>query len=227
MITAFVVVICCTIFATAQSMHGAFLPPPPGTTAQNNTVYLNGERTNGQWRALASKKLVGSANGTQFYQWYLSIYAMQRGAYRLRYRSPGNGGPLSQVTQANGMRMWFPVQALRIVGGAELARPGVQQLVVQSHEVGADCGSATVTVFAAGAGGSIAPAISISNPCELTATIAGDRHSIVLRGPYYAANAPMCCPTKPHADAVLRFHSGAWMEVPNYYKLDPKRFSPT
>ncbi len=115
--------------------------------------------------------------------------------------------------------MWFPVQELHIVGAAALTPEGGQQLVVRSHEMAADCGSATVAMFAGGPGASVVPAVSVANPCELTATIAPDKHSIVLRGPYYGPDAPMCCPTKANASAVLRYRNGQWIESPNYYKL--------
>ncbi len=204
----------------AQGSKNSLVPPPPGSVVQTRLVHLSGDVTNGQWEAIVSKKLVGSANGQNFYQWYLSIYSLRANAYRLRYQSPRNGGPLSHVEQASGgAKMWFPAQTARIAGAGELMRPGVQQVVVQSHETGADCGSATVTVFAGAPGGSAAPAVSVGNPCDLNAAIASDETSILLSGPYYAGNAPLCCPTKPNASAVLRYENGKWVESPNYYKL--------
>jgi hypothetical protein len=226
LVTGIALILVCVVAAAAQPTHGALVPPPPGGVVQNQRVYLNGQAMNGQWRAVASKKLVGASNGNQFYQWYLSIYAPRSAAYRLRYQSPVNGGPLERVTKANGASMWFPVQELRIVGAADLMRPGVQQLVVQSHEMAADCGSSTVTVFAGGPGGSVVPAASVANPCELSATIVRSDNSISLAGPYYSATAPMCCPTKPKASAVLRYRGGRWIESPSYYKLYPGRLPP-
>lgn len=208
--------------------NGSFLPPPPGNVAQSQAVYLTGDGNFALWRAMTSKKQVGEANGTRFYQWYLSIYAQRRGAFRLRYQSPGNGGPLARVTQATGAKMWFPVQELHIVGEAQFLAFGVQQLVVTSHETGADCGSATVAVFASAPGGSVGPAAAVSNPCELSATIEhGETGDIVhLTGPYYAANAPLCCPTKAHAAAVLTHFNGKWAVTPNYFKLLVGRLPP-
>lgn len=204
--------------------HSAFSPASPGTVVQNQLVYLGGEAMHSQWRAIASKKLAGSASGTSFYQWYLSIYAIDGTTYRLKYQSPANGGPLSTVTQAaGGEKMWFPLQTMRIVGSAELMRAAVQQLVVQSHETGADCGTATVTVFTTDAKGNVVPAVSLSNGCDLRATIAHGhgsvRDSIVLSGPYYSATAALCCPTKPKATAVLSYRNGKWVETPKYYAL--------
>jgi hypothetical protein len=216
----------CAVGAFAQPLRGALLPLPPGASVQNSAVYLNGQTMNGQWRAIASKKLVGASNGTEFYQWYLSIYALRGEAFRLRYQSPTNGGPLSRVTQASGAKMWYPVQELRIVGAATLMGGSVQQLVVTSHEMAADCGSSTVTIFASAPGGSVSPAVSAENPCDLSATILPGRTAIALQGPYYASNAPLCCPTKPKAGATLRYRNGRWVETPNYYKLYIGRFPP-
>jgi hypothetical protein len=202
-----------------------YVPPAPGTIAQNLVVTFNG-RANDFWHAVASRKLVGGSGSQGFYQWYLSIYALRRGAYRLRYQSPGNGGPLARVEQANGAKMWFPVQDLRLVGAAVLMRPRVQQLVVQSHERAADCGSATVTVFATGSAGNPVPAVSVENPCDLSAAIASDSRSVELTGPYYAANAPRCCPTKPRVTATLRYNDHKWSLTPNYFKLGSEAAQP-
>jgi len=221
-IAAALVCVPSTIFgagsASAQT-NAPMVPKPPGTIAQSVFVFFNGVASNAQWRAVASKQHLGASHGRQFYQWYLTFYGSRQQAYRLRYQSPADGGPLARVVKGNGTDMWFPVQELRIVGAASLTGESAQQLVVQSHEMAADCGSATVAVFAGGPGASVIPAVSVTNPCELTATIAPDRQSVVLRGPYYSPNAPMCCPTKPRASAVLRYRSGQWTESPNYFKL--------
>ncbi len=203
------------------------MPAPPGTIVQNQTVYLTGDGNFARWQAVVSKKLLGSANGRSFYQYYLSIYADSRGAYRLRYRSPRNGGPLSNVAQANGAKLWFPAQDVRIVGSGSFMQPGVQQLVVRSHEMSADCGMATISVFASGPAGSVVPAVSANNLCDLNATIEhGDNgDSVHLSGPYYAANAAACCPTKPKAAAVLNF-SGKWVETPAYFKMYAGKLPP-
>ena len=205
-----------------------YLPGPPGAQVQNQRVFLTGDGNFAIWRAVLSKAPVGSNGTTKFYQWHLSIYAMRRGAFRLRYESPKNGGPLSAVTQASGAKMWFPVQDASIVGEGSFLQPGIQQLVVRTHEMAADCGSATVSVFGSGPGGGVVPAVTVANPCDLSATIertdAGDY--IRLSGPYYAANAPRCCPTKAHATAVLSFN-GKWvLSPPNLFKLYVGKFPP-
>ncbi len=187
---------------------------------ESRYVDFNGTGASDEWRAVVSKKLLGSANGRDFYQWYLLIYHLRRGAYRLRYGSPANGGPLSHVTQANGAKMWFPTQEVAIVGAAALMHRGMQQLVVASHETGADCGGATVTIVATKPGGTVGPVLSIANPCDLDAKIAADGASLELTGPYYRTNAPLCCPTNPHASATLRYRDGKWVESPNYFNFE-------
>ena len=204
----------------ASAGTDVFSPSIPGTVSQNQIAHLTGPSTNGQWRAIASKKVVGSGNGQTFYQWYLSIYAMRRGIYRLRYQSPKNGAPLEAVTQASGAKMWFPIQDVHIVGAASLTGHSTQQLVVQSHEMAADCGGATVTVFASGPGDSVVRAVTVTNQCELTAKIGADGSSIDLSGPYYNSTAPMCCPTKNSASAVLRYRGGKWIESPKYFAFN-------
>jgi hypothetical protein len=214
------IAISAAVAASAQTPPYTFMPTPPGSVAQTESIAFNGESAADSFRAVVSRKLLGSANKQKFYQWYLSIYQLRRGAYRLRYESPGSGGPLSRVEQANGAKMWFPVQTATIVGAATLMRPRVQQLVVQSHEMSADCGSGTVTVFATKPGGSVGPVATVTNGCDLSAKIAADGTSITLTGPYYAENAPMCCPTKSHATAVLRYSDGKWVESPSYFKVE-------
>jgi hypothetical protein len=210
-----------------------FSPVPPGTVAQSQLVYLAGEAMHGQWRAVASKKMVGSGNGMNFYQWYLSIYAIDGSTYRLKYQSPANGGPLEKVTQASGgAKMWYPIQELRVAGVGEFVQAGVQQVVVQSHEAGADCGGAIVSVFAANANGSVVPAVSVRNGCELKATITHSKSStardaIVLSGPFYNSTAPLCCPTKAKAAAVLSYRNGKWIETPNYYEMFVGKLPPS
>ncbi|HEY6449797.1 MAG TPA: hypothetical protein VIX60_03865 [Candidatus Cybelea sp.] len=197
-----------------------FVPPRPGSVVASRHVDFTGTGASGQWRAVVSKKLLGSDKGRNFYQWYLSIYALRRGAYRLRYQSPGNGGPLSRVTRANGVKLWFPTQEIDIVGAAALMHRGTQELVVASHETGADCGGATVTVLGAKPGDSVGPVLAVENPCDLNAKIAADGLSIELSGPYYSSNAPLCCPTNPNATATLRYREGKWVESPSYFKIE-------
>jgi hypothetical protein len=211
----------------AEPPNTTFSPKPPGTIAQNQLVYLDGEAMHSQWRAVASKKLVGTASNTTFNQWYLSIYAIDGTTYKLKYQSPANGGPLSSVEKAKGADLWFPLQQLQIVGAAELMQPAVQQLVVQSHESAADCGAGFVTVLTVNGAGKVVPAVSVRNGCDLSATIlhAIGGTVIKLTGPYYSASAAMCCPTKAHASAILRYRNGAWTETPKYYEFFAGKFA--
>jgi hypothetical protein len=202
----------------AQVPPYSFTPAPPGTVVHAESIAFNGSSAD-RWEAVTSKKFLGSGNRQKFYQWYLSIYQLRRGSYRLRYESPGNGGPLSTVTQANGARMWFPVQEIKIVGAAPLMQKRVPLLVVQSHETGADCGAATIAILGTKPGGGVGPVATVTNSCDLSAKIGSDGASLELTGPYYATNAPLCCPTKPNATAVLRYVDGKWTESPNYFKI--------
>jgi len=219
-LAAVAVALCCIVAATGQMPPYSFVPAPPGNVVRAESVAFNGSNPGDRWEAITSKEQVGSGNGRRFYQWYLSIYQLRRGAYRLRYESPKNGGPLTRVRQANGANVWFPVQEASIVGAAALTRKRVQLLVVQSHEMAADCGSATVTIFGAKPGGTVGPLATVTNSCELSARIPADGASLELSGPYYAPNAALCCPTKPHATAVLRYVDGKWVASPNYFKVE-------
>ncbi|HEV7178742.1 MAG TPA: hypothetical protein VGN11_02660 [Candidatus Baltobacteraceae bacterium] len=171
------------------------------------------------WHAVVSKSAIGKSNGTTFYRWAISVF----NGSALEYQSPRDGGPLTKVTKAHGAEMWFPAQEASIVGAASLMGTKAQQLVVASHETGADCGAATITVFGVdGASGKVLPMVTVRNGCELTAKIVGT--SIQLSGPYYNASAAMCCPTKPQATATLRYAGGKWTESPQYYALYPNAF---
>lgn len=213
--------------AAAEPASTTFSPAPPGTVVQNQLVYLAGEAMHAQWRAVTSKRVVGQSGNQTFYQWYLSIYAIDGATYHLKYQSPKNGGPLASVTKAKGAPLWMPVGSITIVGAAELTQPGLQQLVVQSQQMAADCGSAAVTVFTTVAG-KVVPAVSATNGCDLSAAITktSSGYAVTLRGPYYAPKAAMCCPTIPKATAVLRYHNGKWSESPNYFPLVVGKFPP-
>lgn len=199
-----------------------FSPQPPGTIVQSQLVYLAGEAMHSQWRAVLSKKLLGSENNKPFYQWYLSFYAIDGTVYRLKYRSPDSPVPFSRVTKVQGASLWFPVQDAKIVGTGEFMGPGSQQLVVQSHEAAADCGTARVDVFYFGSAmQAVMTTLSVRNSCDLSASVVHGAHgdSLQLTGPYYAANAPLCCPTKPKVTATLHFNNGSWTQQPQYFKI--------
>jgi hypothetical protein len=218
------------VAATPQpAAQAALAPSPSGVVVSDQQMELGTERGM-PWRVVASKQLLGSNSGTSFYQWVLSLYALDGSVYRLRYRSPGNGGPLSRVEQATGgVRMWFPLQSLTVVGPAKLMQLDGSQLVVETHESGADCGNGIVTVFATGSDGNVAPAVTFRNGCELTVSIdhatGGDR--LVLHGPYYGPNAPLCCATKRNASATVAFRNGQWLQTPKYYEMHVGKFPST
>ncbi len=210
----------------AEPPHFKYVPAPPGTIQQSQLVYLAGEGMQSQWRGVISRKAVGrdTDENETFYQWYLSIYAIDAGGnYALKYQAPGKGTALLDVVEkASGANLWFPRQSAQIAGVGEFMFPGVQQLVVAAHQTGADCGSATVTVFRYdSASQKVVPAVSLANGCQLDAKVVhgagGD--ALQLSGPYYGPKAALCCPTKPKATAVLRYRSGKWRLTPAYYEM--------
>ncbi|MBV8727595.1 MAG: hypothetical protein JO233_07400, partial [Candidatus Eremiobacteraeota bacterium] len=94
-----------------------------------------------------------------------------------------------------------------------------QQAVVLVHEASADCGGSTLSILRADpVHGTIRLAAQVSNPCDLAASIHGN--TIVLSGPYYNATAALCCPTQPHARAILAYGAGRWTLHPAYFKLN-------
>lgn len=215
-------IVLCTSARAAEPPHYTFAPQPPGTIVQSQLVYLAGEAMHDQWRAVLSRKPVGSGNGTTFYQWFLSFYAIEGATYRLKYQSPKARVPFSRVTKAHGASLWFPVQEAKIAGTGEFMGARSQQLVVQSHEAAADCGSSRVDVFFFDAAmQAVMTTLSVENPCDLSARVVHGKggDSLALTGPYYSANAPLCCPTKARATAVLRFKNGNWSEEPKYFKI--------
>lgn len=177
----------------------------------------------GPWHASVTKTLLGSNDGTTFYQWAIHV---RHG--RTSYDSPKNGGPLDTVTKAHGAQMWFPHQSVHTLATARLMNGTDEQLVVLSHQSGADCGSADLTVFGYDAAKRrIVPAVTVKNGCDLRVQVvhgANGRDSLELSGPYYNATAPMCCPTKPKASAKLVYVNGSWMEQPNYYHFFSNAF---
>jgi hypothetical protein len=193
----------------------------PGTIVQNQLLYLAGDGMHSQWRAVLSKKQVGTSGHDVFYQWYLSIYAIDDTTYKLQYQSPRDGGPFSKVTKADGAPMWFPIETGKIDAPIALMMEGKDDLVVESHEMAADCGSGVVAVFTTNSAGKVVPAVSARNGCELTAAPVNSKagSSLTLSGPYYGPNAAMCCPTIVKATATLKYANGTWVQAPKRYEL--------
>ena len=210
------------VVALILSALVTYSPMPPGQIVQSKVVYLTGEAMHSQWRAVLSRNVVGRGGSQTFYQWYLSIYAVDGSVYRLKYRSPKNAIPFDTVTKANGANVWFPVQDASIAGIGELmGTPSVQQVVIQSHQMAADCGMARVDVlFEDAAMQTIMPTLSIENYCSLSAAVIHDAHGYALQvtGPYYAPDAALCCPTKPRVTAIFRFVANkGWVQTPSAY----------
>ena len=209
--------------AFAEEPSGyTYSPQPPGTIVQSQIFYPAGEAMHSQWRAVLSRKAVGHDAKTTFYQWYLSIYAIDGTIYHLKYQSPKNPIPFDTVEKAHGANLWFPVQDGSIAGVGELMGPGFQQVVVVSNQMAADCGSARVDVlFQDAAMQMIMPTLSVENYCELSARVIHDAkgYAIAVTGPYYAKNAPTCCPTKPRVTAIFRFSSKGWTQTPKYFEV--------
>jgi hypothetical protein len=201
---------------------------PPGQVVQDVTAYLSGEAMNSAWHVVASRVSVGKQNGkTPAYQWYLSFYAPAQNGLKLTYQIPNSSQLLlSRVQQAHGAQLFFPVQSLKIVGAAEFERSGVQDVVVQTHQFAADCGSSTVAIFGA-VGSKVEPRVAVVNGCDLSGAIVkkGALSAVELTGPYYNKTAPMCCPTKPHASAMLSYTNGAWSVKPNYFTISASMIS--
>ncbi len=221
-----------TVVAAAALVAGAASAPqfdkrPPGTIVQDVPAYLSGEGMSSRWHVVASREQVGMQMGkTPAYQWYLSVYAPARGdALNLVYRSPGSGSELlTKVTKAQGAQMYFPAQDLKIVGAGELERSGVQDVVVWSHESGADCGMASVTVLGAQST-RVQLRAHIVNYCELDASVVrnGSLQAVQLKGPYYAPSSPVCCPAKPNVTAILSLEGGRVSIKPRYFSAPATR----
>jgi hypothetical protein len=205
--------------SASEPPQHSFSPQPPGTVVQSVLFYPEGEGTESQWRAVASRVHLGGSA----YQWYLSIYAIdaRTATYHLKYQSPRDGVPAVRV-EKRASALWLPLETVHIVGEAQLEQSSVENLVLEAHQASADCGSGTMTIFGYDwSKRRIGPIATVSNPCELLAAIVrgGQVDAVRIAGPYYAAGAPLCCPTKPRVSADLRFVRGKWVEQPNLFSL--------
>jgi hypothetical protein len=205
-----------------EPAHYTFSPVPPGVIVQNVKFYPAGQAMHSQWRAVASRKLLGTTGHFVYDQWYLSIYAiMPNGTYRLQYQSPGTDNFLSVVKKYSSST-WLPQQSLKLVGVGQFVQPAVEYLVAEQQEASADCGGGEVAVFHYNwTTQRIEKSITVLNNCELNAAVIRDRQgdAIQLTGPYYGPTAPMCCPTKAKATAILRYANGKWTMKPNYFTI--------
>lgn len=218
-----------TLFAAATGTaappaHPRLNLPPPGQVVQRTVAYLTGEAMHSAWYVVSSRKLAGTnAGGTRVYQWYLSFYAPDgNDGGRLVYQLPNAGNEtLARVVRAHGVQMYFPQQSVRIAGAAELRRQGVQDVVAVIHQSAADCGTTQVIVFGADRLMHVRERVNVENPCDLQASIVkhGALSTVRLRGPYYAPDAARCCPTKPHAEALLIHSLNGWRVEPRYFTI--------
>lgn len=208
--------------SSQEPAHFTYSPAPPGTIVQSQLLYLTGQAMHSQWRGVVSRKLVGASGAFKFYQYYLSLYSINQNVYQLRYQSPKNGGPVDLVKKVDSS-MWFPMQTMAVVGVGQFQIPTVENLVVTSHQTGADCGAAQITIFGYNTTtNKVVEKAVITNGCDLNAKVVQSADGLAwmqLTGPYYNATAPMCCPTKNKATATLRYKNGKWIESPNYFKL--------
>lgn len=219
---AFVIAACVASTAAAPRTH--YDVAPPGQVMQDTVAYLTGEAMHSAWHIVASRKLAGKNMGaTPVYQWYLSFYAPDgENGGKLVYQLPNKDGELlSRVVKAHGAQMYFPQQDVKIIGAAQFEQSGVQDVVVWDHQAGADCGAADVTVFGANTKGQLEQRVHVENGCSLDAKIVknGSLPAVRLSGPYYGPKAPMCCPTKPKASALLSYAKGTWSVKPDYYTI--------
>lgn len=199
---------------------------PPGTTMQRVTAYLSGEGMNSAWHVVSSRKQIGTQDGTPVYQWYVSFYAPSADGLKLAYRLPDNDNALlAKVEKASGAQAYFPHADVRIAGAGEFEQSGVQDVVVQIHQIGADCGMSDVVVFGAGANMRVVPRVNVQNPCDLQASIVkdGSMSAVRLTGPYYARDSALCCPTKRQVTSLLSFAKGSWRVQPRYFAMQATR----
>lgn len=186
-------------------------PWPPGQIRREVSAPLPG---GGAYTAVASRE----PRGSQF-QYYLSIYAAWPGAawHRVFLAPSRESRAIPLVAQGHGTTRFFPDQTLKLLGTAPMKPRSAPLAVAEMHNAGADCGEGTVMLLGQTGGRRFGPVLSLSNPCALTAKIAGDH--LELSGPYYAKNAPLYKPTINHARAVLRYRHGHFTETPDYFRM--------
>lgn len=202
--------------AALAAAQGSLQPAPPGTVVQNIGAYLAGDGMNSRYQVVASRKQVGTADEIQ---WYLSVYGPSQKGTALLFQSPSGSETdalVPKLEQGSGTKMYFPRETLKIAGKGQLMGEARDQVVALITAASADCGGATAAILSA-EGDRVRVAARVDNPCGLTAKI--QHHTIVLSGPYYNKTAALCCPTKVHAVATLRYTDGMWVEKPQYFKL--------
>jgi inhibitor of cysteine peptidase len=201
---------------------------PPGQIVQTANFNFIGSESNGLYAAVVSRTLLAKSgpNGKPQYQPYLTIYRQDphSGVLAQIYQSPSAGDSLHVVPKRAAIpgtkNMWLPGVELSIIGTGQLMEPNTQQLVVSVYAYAADCGAVTMHVLRLDPKTQkLLDVLHVQNFCKLDGGIAG--HSLLLSGPYYAANAALCCPTKNDAHATVTFDltTRRWVIAPSYFKL--------
>ena len=178
----------------------------------------------GTWLARVTTERLGRDASRSFDQWRIEIERPQSFGGGTAYRTPGTDTLLDRLEKANGANLWFPNQEAQLLGDGHFLPGERRQLVVRVYQSGADCGSVTVALLGLrGKAGRVGRLLSVENACSLDVKILrgakGD--GLLLSGPYYAENAALCCPTKAHAEARLRFRNGRWIERPQLFRIVP------
>lgn len=184
--------------------------PPPGRIVTVQDAFLTG-RKHQPWRAVLSVET----------DWHLSLYVLHGHRYHLKYRSPGDGGPL--------WRGEPPMRELAILGTAQLREPGTDELLVEHRMDSADCGTPVINAIGVSTSGRVVPVVTIYNGCGLKAVVvhhAGAVDTLHLTGPYYGPNSGTCCPTKLKSVASLAYRNGAWRLSPPYFQLAKDTYGP-
>uniref|UniRef100_E6Q3F5 Uncharacterized protein n=1 Tax=mine drainage metagenome TaxID=410659 RepID=E6Q3F5_9ZZZZ len=174
------------------------------------------------WPVRVTTEALGRDATRTFEQWRIEVDRPGALGGGIAYRSPGTDALLDRVEKAHGANLWFPNQEAQLLGVGRFLPGARRQLLVRVYQSGADCGSATIALLGLrGKGRSVGRIVSVENACSLDVKIVhharGDE--LLLTGPYYAANAALCCPTKLHAEARLLYRDGRWIERPQLFKL--------
>ncbi|GAC1506089.1 MAG: hypothetical protein NVS1B14_11470 [Vulcanimicrobiaceae bacterium] len=205
--------------ASAQSTLPLEPSPPPGKIAQDVTAYLAGDAMHSRYRAITSRVRMPDSSQDQ---WYFSLYAQNGDEdFRRIFESPSASDSFNLVPKLERpptAPRYFPNETVRVAGRGEFMGEARDQVLLLVHESSADCGMSTLSVLSSEPGpGPVVVPVQVSNPCSLSVAIA--HHTIVLRGPYYKANAPRYKPTKNNATATLRYVDAHWVERPEYFRL--------
>ena len=174
------------------------------------------------WVVRVTTEALGRDASRTFEQWRIEVERPKALGGGIAYQTPGADALLDRVEKAHGANLWFPNQEAQLLGVGRFLPGARRQLLVRVYQSGADCGSATIALLGLrGKGSSIGRLVSVENACSLDVKIARNARGdeLILSGPYYAANAALCCPTKPHAEARLLYRGGHWIERPELFKL--------